>query len=514
MVMFGEYSYAGIGRLQGWLDSPNLFAVVLGMVLVSGIGLSDWLWHCEVRPTVRWVIRGACLLGLLFLGVLLGMTYSRGGWLAFCVGTATYALLRGVRGKLAWAVLGCVLVSFLAVPKGSSRVASISSVQSDPSLRHRLLVWRSSLAMIKDFAVGGTGSQNFTGTFNAWYKSPELRPYYSNTMNSVFTLGLTHGLWVAGLYILGVSLLVGAGVGAGRAAESPPLLALACAGIVFFTGSLFTDLMAYSSMRSPLGIWAALVAAACGWMLVRKRARFQWRWVGLPLAVSVLACAVLLAASPLAAMSLGQRVEYIALPGAKGARGVLVASGSSSALKGVLICWTDEPQIDNALAPRILRPIAARGYAVAWGLPPWDKAERKTCARDLKRWVMENPQFRGLPVFILGMNALARQAIVEEATRAGARGVIGWGSAWEWNDESQSPKAHLSEIQVPLLLLHGRYNQIIPAEHSRSLADACQRAGKPARIEILPESDQRLAHSDEPRFVEATCQFMNDQTTK
>jgi dipeptidyl aminopeptidase/acylaminoacyl peptidase len=66
-----------------------------------------------------------------------------------------------------------------------------------------------------------------------------------------------------------------------------------------------------------------------------------------------------------------------------------------------------------------------------------------------------------------------------------------------WGDPEQlqntSPIVHAGELRAPVLLLHGAEDQLVPASHSRDLANAMKQAGLSSfRYVELPQTDQRL----------------------
>jgi dipeptidyl aminopeptidase/acylaminoacyl peptidase len=66
-----------------------------------------------------------------------------------------------------------------------------------------------------------------------------------------------------------------------------------------------------------------------------------------------------------------------------------------------------------------------------------------------------------------------------------------------WGDPEQlqntSPIVHAGELRAPVLLLHGAEDQLVPASHSRDLANAMKQAGLSSfRYLELPQADQRL----------------------
>jgi acetyl esterase/lipase len=61
--------------------------------------------------------------------------------------------------------------------------------------------------------------------------------------------------------------------------------------------------------------------------------------------------------------------------------------------------------------------------------------------------------------------------------------------------EAISPIDHVAAVTVPVLLLHGRDDTVVPYAQSQEMAQALQRAGKSVQLVSLPHEDHWLSHS-------------------
>jgi len=59
-----------------------------------------------------------------------------------------------------------------------------------------------------------------------------------------------------------------------------------------------------------------------------------------------------------------------------------------------------------------------------------------------------------------------------------------------------SPLTHVAEVDIPVLLIHGRDDTVVPLEQSQSMADALRRAGKPAELIVQKGADHWLSRGD------------------
>jgi dienelactone hydrolase len=59
-----------------------------------------------------------------------------------------------------------------------------------------------------------------------------------------------------------------------------------------------------------------------------------------------------------------------------------------------------------------------------------------------------------------------------------------------------SPAKHLDKVSIPILLVHGRDDTVVPLEQSRMMADALKAAGKPHQFTILAGEDHWLSRGE------------------
>jgi acetyl esterase/lipase len=74
-----------------------------------------------------------------------------------------------------------------------------------------------------------------------------------------------------------------------------------------------------------------------------------------------------------------------------------------------------------------------------------------------------------------------------------------------------SPAGHAREVSVPVLLIHGRDDTVVPFEQSQVMADALKRAGKPVELVALKHEDHWLSHSaTRLQMLQATSAFLRE----
>jgi dipeptidyl aminopeptidase/acylaminoacyl peptidase len=59
-----------------------------------------------------------------------------------------------------------------------------------------------------------------------------------------------------------------------------------------------------------------------------------------------------------------------------------------------------------------------------------------------------------------------------------------------------SPLAHVDKASIPVLLIHGKDDTVVPLEQSRMMAEALKAAGKPVELVTLNSTDHWLTNGD------------------
>jgi dienelactone hydrolase len=75
--------------------------------------------------------------------------------------------------------------------------------------------------------------------------------------------------------------------------------------------------------------------------------------------------------------------------------------------------------------------------------------------------------------------------------------------------EAISPADQAAKVSIPILLIHGKDDTVVPFEQTQMMADALKRAGKPYDLVILNHEDHWLSHGDTRlQMLQATIDFL------
>ena len=80
--------------------------------------------------------------------------------------------------------------------------------------------------------------------------------------------------------------------------------------------------------------------------------------------------------------------------------------------------------------------------------------------------------------------------------------------------QAASPRLRAAEIRIPVLLIHGTADGIVPIEQSRIMKAALDKAGKPVRLlEIEAEGHSYWSTQNEIKALDATIAFLKPLLT-
>jgi O-antigen ligase len=167
------------------------FSIYMTFGGVLFLGLLVFLAYLANMPWRRawWMLPGAVVV----LGAL-ALTYSRNAWLGLAAGVLGLVLTARRIVPIVAVLAAALALAAVAVPgEVAERVRSVVNLE-DQTLRDRVAMWRSGLAMIGDHPVLGVGP----GEVRAWYqhyRRPEaIRPSTGHLHNSPIQIAAERGL--------------------------------------------------------------------------------------------------------------------------------------------------------------------------------------------------------------------------------------------------------------------------------------------------------------------------------
>ncbi|MBR6470988.1 MAG: O-antigen ligase family protein [Victivallales bacterium] len=283
--------YQGNERLSLWFGNPNYTGAWLVMLAVAS-GALFWCFRRRV-----WLGAAIAAVAAFPCYVAVGMTYSRGAYLAVAAALGGLALLRSfscwknrraphacslwARIGAAWLPLAFFLATLCSLPSGGKRLDSIRDVNEDLSIAHRLHLWRGGAMMISQYPRYGVG-ESPGKLYSLFYQPLGKEEKYETFLSDFLTLAATWGLLVAGEVLALALLPVFLGLALWKRYDDELALQLAAALGGYLVVGLFNTCMRSTTVQCTCISLAAMIYLRRGWWLWHHTRKTSKEPGGLP----------------------------------------------------------------------------------------------------------------------------------------------------------------------------------------------------------------------------------------
>ncbi|MDR1192428.1 MAG: O-antigen ligase family protein [Verrucomicrobiales bacterium] len=468
-------------RFQGFWDSPNTCAVLLGVALLCSALFFNKKLH--------WSPKLIAIVSVWYLSNLLAHTYSRGAWVAYGASLIfLLVIIRGYRWPVIWMMLAFAF-NLLLLPSGTERVLS-SGDFAEGSVHNRLIVYKGATAVISQQPIGGIGWQKFSDYYWTWHQPSKLTAKYPGALNNYLCLAAELGLPVLWLYLLIIwSSIV---CSSWLAVRGQSLLAacLAAAQVCFQIAGQFTYTLTLLEIAwvSPL-----ILAVAFGQFLISRaetRRRGAFFKIGLWVSAgALLVCGGIYAAGCFFARQLPARVAFF-----DDNQAVLVAPNRAP-VRAAVVYSMDKGENIQKLGRDTLRYLASHGIAaLAVNATDNNANSAAQISRLIEKARVAFPDHT--PIFVFGVNSGTRSALAAAGKTDRLAGIILLGSAYEWPEEDESPRKNLAKITCPLYFIHGQYNFLVSYQEGLKLKAEAERLNLPVQWRLLPDYSHYFTASE------------------
>ena len=264
-----RYSY-------GW-QNPNHAAAVLVCIIPLFWALESLVRHKPAFASWRY----ALWLGELLISAMLGLTYSRGGgvaWLAslFFYGIVCVPYLEDGRFKWIlrwrfWLPRLAVLTAIFFATGLTRRFLIIET--GDASAGNRLKLWRGGLELVAVSPLAGWGRGNSGNAYMQWVQDPnQTTLYYNGMVNSYLHIAVEFGLIGFVLFLTVLLFPIILGIRPGTSVSRTALSYGAAAGLVgFAVANIFSTLWIFPDI-----IWMPIILMLGIYFIGRQKALSTW----------------------------------------------------------------------------------------------------------------------------------------------------------------------------------------------------------------------------------------------
>lgn len=172
----------------------SIYMTFGGVLLLGALFIVAYLANVSWRRVWWWMVPA----GTITIAAL-AFTYSRNAWLGLAAGTLGLVLTARRASRVVLVLAAAVLIAALSSGAVLERVRSMANPQ-DATVRDRVAMWRSGLAMIADHPLLGLGP----GQVRVWYpyyRRPEaVRPSTGHLHNSPIQIAAERGLLALGVW--------------------------------------------------------------------------------------------------------------------------------------------------------------------------------------------------------------------------------------------------------------------------------------------------------------------------
>lgn len=226
-------SFIGIGQYffnfnHGWWTNNMAatyanhahFAGFIEMAMALNLGLLFGLTQDDVISSFQLLFKRIVLSGsLLVMIIAFILTQSRGGWISFTIALGVFIailLQSKIISKWKFAIFLLSLLLFIGfLGLGEDRIAyrlhTIEMGEESRLLKGRIEIWESSVGMIKDNPLTGTGIGTFVWAFPR-YRPEGLRARYHYAHNDYIQMTSEMGGLVIPLFLWGIFALLTSGL--------------------------------------------------------------------------------------------------------------------------------------------------------------------------------------------------------------------------------------------------------------------------------------------------------------
>ena len=502
------FFYHGEERVCLWFDSPNHSATFCGMLLAA---LITYTSNPLIFGRLGRSAKSAIYVSIGVLSIILILTYSRGGWLAFIASLITYISLHTNGRRLIITYLAVFVALILIMPQAIDRVGSLTS--DDPSIYNRLYVWKGAMDITASFPICGIGKDQFCQVFSSWFEPLTMTTRYWTSLNNYLTVAAEYGLFAlfGYLFLLFTPILLAWNYAEVR--KMPGILSICMSLLVYIISSWFTyNLNCLFLDVLALLLWMTLVAKLFQWVAQGHSIRLYGIGKNIFLA-SIIACLMLYVLGRIDISNLPTKTVREQIESSNSKDIVTVIYPQHRVILGVVAYLQDEHVANIYDSRKWIRPLGERGFITVSLVSRKGGKEGLSQSKRLLQNILAVSEWEKMPIFIVGSGEGGQIGMLTDCSDIAGRvnGVIAVGSNCSWPFEELSPNKHIDEIKSPLLLLQSADDTMVSLRETEAFSNLVEQKHKAIKVIVFNGVDHELnsqwdnAFNDVVSFLKANC---------
>lgn len=498
--------YLSIQRIQLFFNTSNQCAAFLVLLVFIFIGISIYFFrNFNLSKTSK-----ILYLLFFFLSVLceylIVLTYSRGGYIAFILTAIIFFFFfkKETGKKQIFFFLVIFLLLIIILPKGISRILSMT--EPDKSIYNRLILWKGATAITFDYWLTGTGFDVFGNIYSDWYQPINMNTTYSTAINNYLTISAGGGIILLFIYLIIILSTIWILSIEGIKSQNSIILGVVSAQVSYCISCLsntFIYVLWINIFLSILIIFS-IIYSIRKWII--RKVNFIQILVYLiwPLIMSLLICLMVFFSGWYFKSQGNLNHSILRFKDKTIPKSIFITPAKINSKALILYSYNNKVlRVDNLRICReskdTIRYLVEKGYSVI--VPELTEMDIIGLGelKRLAKSILEDERFKELPLILFGQSEGGQYSIIaaSEIDNQRLKRVITIGSPADWPFDELSPRKHIKDIKVHLLIIHGEEDKEYNVLNAFEIEKYCKKYNISSKLYIVKNVGSYLGEKRE-----------------
>lgn len=445
-----SYYFMDTRRLQLFFDTPNVCATFCVLCVFLLLGAFFYSINYEALKFKLFSI--FCLLSILISELLLIMTFSRGGIVAFIISM----MFLWIFCRKYWipTFLGLFFAMLLIISNGIERVQSVVNIY-DGSIFNRFLIWKGASCMIVDNWFIGAPRKMIGTIYTTWYQPLWLNERYITMVNDYLTIGTSYGLLILFIYIFILILALYLGIKIWIKQKNIFILCISAGLLGYIISACFSTLYKKLEIYSIFCIMGLIIFIYTVVLIKKSQLKIVKNDLYIPIFMALVITCSLFVVGLIFKSQIPYEFRKLSLENNNNDVNLVwyaIPKKQSSAI--IIYFYDKESSEERKLERHMIRNLLNLNYVVfSTGVDSGLEGLRIAASLTQKAYAMNNQR---LPIFTVGTKSGGKHALILNSNATNmtpSNGVIAINSPTKWPLDSLSVIQHVKNIQSPIYLI-------------------------------------------------------------